>query len=85
MLRLTFFWSMKMTTSDRQLITARQVAEEFGMTLPQVYSATRDGIIPPVRIGKRLRYQRKKLDQWVANGGQGLLGGSKKEVRDDDS
>lgn len=52
--------------SEPQL-TAVQVAELLSVPKPRVWSMSRRGEIPTVRIGSReVRYRREDIDAWIA-------------------
>lgn len=52
------------------LIKAREAKDIVGLSLPQTYTLVNKmpaGVV--VRLGKRVRFNRDALLQWVANGG----------------
>ncbi len=49
--------------------TAEQVAEALGLRLHRVYSLTREGRLPHVRIGRQVRYPIEAIRAWVDAGG----------------
>ncbi|WP_235062544.1 helix-turn-helix domain-containing protein [Thermoanaerobacterium aotearoense] len=57
-----------------------EVARILDLKEDRVYALARQGIIPVVRIGRQLRIDPTKLQQWIDNGGQGFAGGWKKEA-----
>lgn len=64
------------------LLTARQVCKEFfgGNVSPQrLYAAAREGLIPSVRLGRRIFFDEEALRAWAAKGGQSFPGGWKRE------
>jgi excisionase family DNA binding protein len=55
------------------LINAKAVSERFNIPLPTIYELARTNRIGGVvRIGRTIRFDPEKLEQWIANGGQGL-------------
>lgn len=54
-----------------KLITAKDVATWLNLPLPTVYEKTRTGEIPHVRLGRLVRYDRGKLEQFINAGGTG--------------
>ena len=49
------------------LLTAIQVAELLAVPTTRVWSMSRRGEIPTVRIGRReVRYRREDIDAWIA-------------------
>ena len=60
-----------LVASPRRLVlTVPEVAAELQIPPSTVYDLIRRGVIPAVRIGKRLRVPKRRLEDWV-NGGQG--------------
>jgi len=60
------------------LITIKEAAPIIGAHPQTVYDMVRDGTIPPgplVRLGRRIRFNRDQLTQFIENGG---TAGSKK-------
>lgn len=64
------------TSEDRNdlpaMLTAKQVSKLLRIRLPQVYVLARHGIIPSVRVGRTVRFNRDKLFAWIDAGGSGL-------------
>ena len=52
--------------TDR-LLDAHEAAELLGVKVSWVRTATREGIIPSVPLGRYHRYRRESLDAWVAS------------------
>jgi excisionase family DNA binding protein len=49
------------------LLTAEQVASQLGLPAPRVYEMARQGVLPFVRIGKKLvRFEQTAIGAWVA-------------------
>jgi len=63
-----------------KFLTAREVAERYKLDIQQVYSAARVGLIPCIRIGRRLRFSLDQLLEWERTGGKALPGGWRKEA-----
>lgn len=56
--------------SELNYLTAKQVAERYGLSVWTVYHWSSCGRIPTVRgLGKLLRFDERALDQWLKNGG----------------
>lgn len=53
----------------KKLETADNVALMLKMSRPAVYEAVRRGLIPHVRIGKRIRFNLEALETWLECGG----------------
>lgn len=60
------------------LVDAREVEQLFGEKASRIYQLVREGVLPAgvvVRLGRRIKFHRTKLIEWMENGGQGLPGG----------
>lgn len=58
------------------LATAQQVAERLRLPISTIYELARQGRIPGVvRVGRSVRFDLKKLELWIEEGGQPLPGG----------
>ncbi|CAN5680078.1 hypothetical protein BH23GEM6_BH23GEM6_04470 [soil metagenome] len=55
-------------------------AERLGEPLHAVYRMGRDGLLPVVRLGRRMKVDPAKLENWIDAGGQALPGGWRKEA-----
>jgi excisionase family DNA binding protein len=58
----------------RRLLTVTEVAEHLGLRPHAVYAMIRQGILPAVAMGRRLRVDSWALDEWIDRGGQALPG-----------
>lgn len=54
----------------KQLLTMPQVAEILGVREQKVYIMARQGMFPVVRLGRQLRADPDKLQEWIDRGGQ---------------
>lgn len=45
------------------------VADMLGMTVPSVHRGVREGLIPHWRIGRRVRFSRRAIEKFIADGG----------------
>ena len=54
------------------MLTAREASALLRIRPPQVYMLARDGILPSVRIGRSVRFNRERLLAWIEAGGAGL-------------
>lgn len=52
--------------------TAEVVAPMLGLTKQALYEAVRTGLIPAVRIGRRIRFNLDSLAEWAKKGGKGI-------------
>jgi excisionase family DNA binding protein len=62
------------------LVTADWVAQRLGEPKHRIYRWARDGVIPCVHIGRRMKFDREVIEEWIATGGQALPGGWKNEA-----
>lgn len=53
------------------LLTAGQVAHRWQVPKSHIYSLTRSGLMPTVRIGRYYRYRLADLERFEAEGGTG--------------
>lgn len=56
-------------------------ADRLGLTKPQVWKLCRQGIVPHVRLGRKIMFCPTTLEDWIAAGGQALPGGWRREER----
>jgi len=63
-----------------KFLTAQEVAERYLLDIQRVYAATREGLIPCVRIGRQIRYDLEQLKEWEKRGGTPYPGGWRKEA-----
>ena len=57
------------------LISAVQAAKELGISPRSLWTQTRSGIIPSIRLGRRVMYSPSILQDWVAR--NTIIGGTK--------
>ncbi len=66
----------------RKLITAQSAAERCGVPLSTLYDMVReDRIGGVVRFGRAIRFDPDALETWIAEGGQALSGGWRRDER----
>ena len=53
----------------KPMLTAEEAGELLDIRKPQVYALARDGILPSVRVGRLVRFNRDILLAWIAQGG----------------
>ncbi|RIV17909.1 DNA-binding protein [Alicyclobacillaceae bacterium I2511] len=63
-----------------KLLTLIEVAEILQISEDRVYQLAREGIIPVVHMGRQLRMDEEKLDEFIKSGGKAWPGGSRKEI-----
>jgi excisionase family DNA binding protein len=52
-----------------RLMTPAEVSRVLGCTLRRVYRLTSKGVLPAVRIGRTIKFDRITLEKWIATGG----------------
>jgi excisionase family DNA binding protein len=57
-----------LATLERLVMTVPQAAAELQLPVSTVYDLIRRGVIPAVRVGKRIRVPKRRLEQWVNRG-----------------
>jgi excisionase family DNA binding protein len=50
-----------------ELIDVKEAARIFGVSSDTIYKLARTGVIPCVRVGDLLRFDRFSLAQWIRN------------------
>ncbi|CCQ94097.1 DNA binding domain protein, excisionase family [[Clostridium] ultunense Esp] len=65
---------------EKKLLLVEDVAEILNLSVQSVYTQVREGIIPAIRIGRQLRFDPDKLQEWMDQGGTALPGVWKKEA-----
>jgi len=63
-----------------RFVTAKVVAKVFDITTAQVYTLTREGILPACRLGRAIRYDVRELEQFAQTGGRGFEHGWRREA-----
>ena len=63
----------------RKLLRLAEVASLLNVRLPRAYEMARQGVLPVVRLGRQLRVDPDRLEEWLAQGGQALSGGWRRE------
>lgn len=65
----------------RKLITAEAIAERLDVPKSTIYEAARQNRIGGVvRLGRVLRFDPEKFEQWLESGGEALPGGWRQEA-----
>ena len=63
-----------------RLIDVKSVAERLGEKPATVYDYARQGILPCVRLGRKVKFDPKAIERWIEEGGEALPGGWRKEA-----
>lgn len=68
--RNLFYWmESEQGTSQLEVMVASEAAKYVRLGTAALYELTRRNNIPHVRIGRRYRYLRSQLDEWLLSGG----------------
>jgi excisionase family DNA binding protein len=51
------------------MLTADEASTMLRVRKPQLYALAREGIVPAVRVGRAIRFNRDQLQAWIENGG----------------
>ena len=62
-----------------ELLTTTQLAEQTGIPERRLYALVRDNLIPTVRLGRQVRFSKQAVEAWIAEGGQSLPGGWRRD------
>lgn len=46
-------------------LRARDVAERLGVSVPYVYALAADGVLPCLRVGRTVRFERDRFERWL--------------------
>lgn len=55
-----------------RLMKIQEVAEILDVTEDRAYQMAREGLLPVVRLGRQIRIDQGRLQDWIDRGGQGL-------------
>ncbi len=66
-----------------KLVTAEEIADKLGLRPGHILALAREGIVPAVRFGRRVRFSPTAIEHFVAEGGCALDGGWRREPRED--
>jgi len=56
-----------MDTTERLALRPREAAALLGISGRTLWSWTKDGLLPHIKIGRTLRYPRAALEAWLAD------------------
>lgn len=65
---------------DRKLIKTAKLATMLDVSEDRARELARCGLIPCVRVGRQLRFDPEAIEDWIAEGGQALPGGWRREA-----
>ena len=57
------------TTRLPRLISARDVADQTGLSVARVYELAREARMPCIRLGRAMRFDGDAVRAWLADGG----------------
>ncbi len=63
-----------------KLLKVSELSEIFNVSDDRIYTLAREQVIPSVRVGRTLRFSRKAIEEFIANGGKALPENCKKEI-----
>lgn len=66
---------------DRKLLRVQEAADRLSISYPRAADLARKGLLPVVRIGRQVRIDPARLEQFIASGGAALPGGWRREAR----
>ncbi len=66
---------MRRGRKEERLVKVGWVAEFLDVPGKGVFQMCRQGIIPHTRIGRRVRFSKKQIEDWSRKGGKALAGG----------
>ena len=64
----------------KKLVGAQDVAEMLDVSVQRVYDLARQNLLPHVRLGRIVKFDLDRIEQWIADGGQALPGGWRHEA-----
>ena len=62
------------------LLTVTETAQLLNTSEDRVRRMAREGLLPVVRLGRLIRFNKEELQRWVESGGQAFPGGWRKEA-----
>ena len=73
-------WDMEDERRTTTLLTAEEIAAILKVRKHRVYELARTGVLPVVRVGRQLRFDEHRFQDWIRNGGRSLSGGWKRSA-----
>ncbi len=59
----------------KKLVRVKDVAELLNVSAQRVYEMVRLSLLPAIRLGRTIRFDMDKIEDWIESGGQALEGG----------
>jgi len=57
---------------NTRLMTASQTAKLLNISKHRLYDLAKRGIVPHVRLGRQVRFDKNQIEDWIARGGTPL-------------
>ncbi|RQD72686.1 MAG: DNA-binding protein [Tindallia sp. MSAO_Bac2] len=64
----------------KKLLNVQDVSEMLGENVDWVYRAAREGIIPSVRLGRKVKFSEEAITEFIRSGGKALPGVWRREA-----
>lgn len=64
----------------KKLVGVKEIAEVLDVSTQRVYEMARQNIIPHVRLGRVVKFDPERIEQWIEAGGRSLRGGWKRDA-----
>jgi excisionase family DNA binding protein len=64
----------------KRLLSAYEVAELLNDTRPHVLEMAREGLLPCVRLGRKVRFDPEVVQEFIRTGGRSFPGGWRREA-----
>lgn len=62
------------------LLTPEETAQVLNVSRDRVYRMAREGLLPVVKVGRLLRFDKEQLRKWIESGGKSFEAGWRKSV-----
>ncbi len=63
-----------------RLLSTAELEAEYGIKRKSALSWVKDEVLPAVRVGRLIMFDREQVEEFIANGGKALPGGWKREA-----
>lgn len=68
-------------TDVRLLWSAEETAPRLGLKPVQLYAMVRANLVPHIRVGRRVMFSPRALEDWIGSGGSPLAGGWRRTAK----
>lgn len=72
--------SNEMVPRVRRIVGVKPVAELLDVKPARVYDLAQQNLIPHIKLGRQVRFDLDKVEEWLEAGGQALPGGWRQEA-----